>query len=69
MKVDCYFADTIATQLDLESEPKSMKKCKKRPDWSKWREAIAIELNSLKKRDVFGNVNLTPKGIYPVGHK
>ena len=46
-----------------------MKECKKPSDWPKWKEAICAELNSLKKRQVFGSVNLTPDRIYPVGHK
>jgi len=69
INVDIYFAEQIAQIIDLEPEPKSMKECKMRSDWPKWKEAICAELNSLKKRQVFGSVNLTPDGIYPVGHK
>ena len=69
INVDIYFAEQIAQIIDLEPEPKSMKECKKRSDWPKWKEAICAELNSLKKRQVFGSVNLTPDGIYSVGHK
>jgi hypothetical protein len=35
-------------------------------DWPKWKETIAAELNSLKSRQVFGHVGLTPDGIYPI---
>ena len=34
-----------------------------------WKEAIQAELNSLSKREVFGLVVRTPKGIIPVGYK
>ena len=38
-------------------------------DWSKWKEAIQIELNSLTKREVFGPVVQTPGNRKPVGYK
>ena len=34
-----------------------------------WKEAIQAELNSLSKREVFGPVVRTPKGVMPVGYK
>ena len=34
-----------------------------------WKEAIQAELNSLSKREVFGPVVQTPKGVMPVGYK
>jgi len=34
-----------------------------------WKEAIQAELNSLAKREVFGPVVQTPKGVSPVGYK
>ena len=34
-----------------------------------WKEAIQTELNSLAKREVFGPVVHTPKGVIPVGYK
>ena len=46
-----------------------MIECKKRSDWPKWKEAIAVELLSLNKRKVFGPVCRTPEDIFPVGHK
>jgi hypothetical protein len=66
--VDIYFAEKIA-KIDLDPEPKSILECKKRSDWSNWKEAIKSELISLNKRNVFGPVGLTPEGVYPVGHK
>jgi len=44
-----------------------MKECRQRNDWPKWKDAIEAELNSLKKRQVFGPVVHTPKGIKPIG--
>jgi hypothetical protein len=41
----------------------------KHSDWSKWKEAIEDELNSLKKRKVFTDVIPTPPRIFPVGFK
>ena len=54
---------------DPDPEPKAILECKKRFDWSNWKEAIKSELISLNKRIVFGLVGLTPEGVYPVGHK
>ena len=31
-----------------------------------WKEAIQTELNSLEKREVFGLVVHTPKGVMPI---
>ena len=50
-------------------EPVSIEECRKRKDWPKWKDAINKELNSLNKRNVFGPVVRTPKGVRPVGHK
>ena len=58
--VDIYFAKKIA-KIDLDLEPKSVTECKKHSDWPKWKEAIAVELTSPKKRNVFGPVDQTLK--------
>ena len=44
--VDIYFAEKIA-KVDPDREPKSILECKKRFDWSNWKEAIKSELISL----------------------
>ena len=44
--VDIYFAEKIA-KVDPDREPKSILECKKRFDWSNWKEAIKSELMSL----------------------
>lgn len=57
--MDNVFAYNVALNLMQESEdlePKSVKECRRRDDWPKWKEAIQYELNSLSKREVFGPV-------------
>ena len=54
---------------DENPEPQSVKECQNRNDWPKWKEAMQAELNSLMKRDVFGLVVQTPKGVKLVGYK
>ena len=34
-----------------------------------WKEVIQAELNSLSKREGFGPIVRTPKGVMPVGYK
>lgn len=70
--IDAIFAYKVAlevahTQEDLE--PTSIIECTRRSDWLKWKEAINVELNSLKKRNVFGPIIRTPFDTKPVGHK
>ena len=57
------------TRSNEESESKIVEECRRRNDWPKWKTAIEAELNSLAKREVFGPVVQTPKGVMPVGYK
>ena len=50
-------------------KPQNVEECRHKNDWLKLKETIQIELNSLMKREVFGPVVQTPKGIKPVGNK
>nr|GEU62661.1 alpha-1,4 glucan phosphorylase L-2 isozyme, chloroplastic/amyloplastic [Tanacetum cinerariifolium] len=50
-------------------EPKSMHECRNRNNWQKWKDAIQAELKSLEKREVFGPIVQTPKGVKLVGYK
>jgi hypothetical protein len=34
-----------------------------------WKEVIQAELKSLAKREVFGSIVQTPKGVSPIGYK
>ena len=52
-----------------DKEPRSVKECKERKDWSKWSDAILAELNSLTKREVFGIVTHIPNDVKPVDYK
>ena len=66
------FAYSIAADLTYDEddvEPKTIEECRRRKDWPKWKEAIEAELKSLEKREVFGKITHTPKGVKPVGYK
>jgi hypothetical protein len=70
--IDDVFAFKVAfgiTRSDDEFEPQTVEECRHRNDWPMWKEAIQTELNSLAKREVFGPVVHTPKGVIPVGYK
>jgi hypothetical protein len=41
--------------------PKTSEECMHRNDLPKWKDALKAELDSLKNRNVFGPVILTPK--------
>ena len=57
------------TRSDVEFEPQTVEECRHRNDWPMWKETVQTELNSLAKREVFGPVVHTPKGVRPVGYK
>ncbi|KAL1223093.1 Retrovirus-related Pol polyprotein from transposon TNT 1-94 [Cardamine amara subsp. amara] len=70
--IDDIFAYKVALELmDIteDLEPTSILECTQRSGWIKWKEAINVELNSLRKRNVFGPIIRTPFDIKPVGHK
>ncbi|KAG7528484.1 GAG-pre-integrase domain [Arabidopsis suecica] len=67
--IDEIFAYKVAIEINEDHEPTSILECTQRSDWLKWKEAINVELSSLKKRDVFGPILRTPSEIKPVGHK
>ena len=70
--IDDVFAYSVASDImagEDDTEPKSVDECRHRQDWPTWREAIQAELKSLEKREVFGPVAHTPKGVKPVGYK
>ena len=70
--IDSIFAYSIATKIvadDDEIEPQNIDECRKRHDWSKWKEAIQVELKSLEKREVFGQILPIPMDTRTVGYK
>ena len=71
MIVDDAFSYSVATDIMLSDdiEPRSVDECRRRTDWSNWKQAIQVELDSLAKRKVFGPVAPTPPRVKPVGYK
>ncbi|KAM2595778.1 hypothetical protein TB2_040288 [Malus domestica] len=63
--------DTVPTKIMLSDdiEPRSFDECQRRIDWSNWKQAIQVELDSLAKRKVFGPVPLTSPYVKLVGYK
>ena len=45
------------------------RECHSKNDWSKWKEAIQVELGSLAKCKVFEPVVPTPNDVKPLGYK
>jgi hypothetical protein len=63
------FSTIIGENFLADPDPKTMIECKRHSDWNKWKEAIEVALNSLKKRKVITNVIPTPSRIVHVGFK
>jgi hypothetical protein len=68
MVVNSCFSIMVDDLLN-DPDPKTMAECKQRSDWIKWKEAIEAELDSLRKREVFSKVKLTPPRIHPIEFK
>jgi hypothetical protein len=68
MVVNSCFSTMIADFLN-DPNPKIMIECKQRLDSIKWKEAIEVELDSLRKRKVFSKVIPTRPRIHIVGFK
>jgi hypothetical protein len=60
---------TMIVDILNDLDPKAMTEYKQHSDWIKWKEAIEVELCSLKGREVFSNVIPTPPRIHVVGFK
>ncbi|KAL0335212.1 UNVERIFIED_CONTAM: Copia protein [Sesamum radiatum] len=65
------FAYSVAVEImnEDDNDPQTMEECQHRNDWKSWKKAIQDELDSLNKREVFGPIIPTPKGVKPVGYK
>ena len=66
------FFFAVATEIlkeDDDHEARSVDECRSKHDWSKWKEAIQVELDSLTKRKLFGPIVPTPDDVKPVGYK
>ncbi|KAM1696924.1 hypothetical protein ACFX13_031796 [Malus domestica] len=63
------YAITTEIILSDDIEPRSVDECRRRTDWSNWKQAIQVKLNLLAKLKVFGPVALTLSHVKPIGHK
>jgi hypothetical protein len=61
--VNSCFSTVIAKNILADLDPKTMAECKRCSDWNKWKESIEVELNSLKKRNVFIGVRYTSQNL------
>ena len=68
-EVFCFVVAIEICKEDDDHEPRSVVGCRSKHDWSKLKEAIQVELDSLEKRKVFGHVVPTPNNVKPVGYK
>ena len=70
-EIDDVYAFSVAFDIIMNSdpEPQSVEECRQRDDWPKWKIAIQEELQSLRKRNVFGPAVQTPAGVVPVGNR
>ena len=70
MIIDDALAYAVATKIMLSDdiEPRSFDECQRITDWSNWKQAIQVELNSLMKCKVFGPTTHTLSHVKPVGY-
>ena len=68
-EVFCFAVAIEILKEDDDHEPRSVDECRSKHDWSKWKEAIQVELDSLAKCKVFGPIVPTPNDVKPVGYK
>ena len=52
------YAVAIEIMLSDDIEPCSVNECRRRTDWSNWKQAIQVEFDSLEKHKVFGPILL-----------
>ncbi|KAK4400311.1 Retrovirus-related Pol polyprotein from transposon TNT 1-94 [Sesamum angolense] len=71
IKMNDIFAYSVAVEImdEDDNDPQTMEECQHRNDWKSWKKTIQDELDSLNKREVFGPIIPTPKGVKPVGYK
>ena len=67
-KVFCFAVAIEILKKDDDNKPRSVDECRSKHDWSKWKEAVQVELDSQAKRKVFGPVVPTPNDVKPVGY-
>ncbi len=70
--VDNIFTCNVALNIIKQNEDleaKSIKECRHRDDWPKWKDRIQAKLNSLSKCEVFHLIVQTLKGVKPMEYK
>ena len=55
--------------LSDDIESRSVDECRRRTDWSNWKQAIQVQLDSLAKRNVFRPVTPTSPHVKAVSYK
>ncbi|KAK4397363.1 Secreted RxLR effector protein [Sesamum angolense] len=70
IKMNDIFAYSVAVEImdEDDNDPQTMEECQHRNDWKSWKKAIQDELDSLNKREVFGPIIPTPKGVKSAGY-
>ena len=71
MIIDDALAYAVATEIMLSNdiEPHFINEYRRKTDWSNWKQAIEVKLNSVAKCKVFGPVAPTPPHVKPFGYK
>ncbi|KAM1560248.1 hypothetical protein ACFX1X_003498 [Malus domestica] len=71
MIVDDALAYVVATGIMLSDDikPRFVDECRHRTNWSNYKQAIQVKLDSLVKHKMFGPVALTPPHVKLVGYK
>ncbi|KAL3683038.1 hypothetical protein R1sor_001060 [Riccia sorocarpa] len=66
---DCFCFHIASIVSSNDQDPRTLDEARKSEEWPRWKDAMKTELDSLKKRQVFGVVQETPRGFNPVGYK
>ena len=71
MIVDDALANVVATKIMLSDdiEPHSVDECRRKTNWSNWKQAIQVKLDSFVKRKMFGPVAPNLPHVKPIGYK
>jgi hypothetical protein len=69
VNLDNPFCFHISQHLDDDCDPITAVEVRSQSDWFMWEEAMSFELESLISRKVFSPIEITPKGVNPMGCK
>ena len=62
-------AHHVHDEEDTDPDPKSVEEARQQKVWPQWRKAMDAELQSIKSRNVLGDVQELPEGCRPIGYK